>query len=348
MKNHVLLILCFIFALNSGCRPEARRVEQPAVIFTDSAGRQVEVPAVINRVAPSGSTAQMFLLAIAPDLLCAVAGAYTAEQAEFIPAYVRELPAIGQFYGSRDLNPEVVAGIAPDVVIDVGEPKDTVGEDMDGISAVIDVPALHITATLQSSPDAFRILGRLLHREEKGEALAGFCEKALRESGAAMEKAEQKPSLLYCLGPAGTNVLAAGSFHSEVIDWLADNKAVVNNPASRGSGNEVGPEQILLWDPEIIILAPDSVIYESAASDPVWSKLRAVQNRNYFRVPLGPYNWMGSPPSINRYPGMLWLANILYAADYDLYAETAEYYKLFYGYELSRERYAALTQGGLR
>jgi iron complex transport system substrate-binding protein len=59
---------------------------------------------------------------------------------------------------------------------------------------------------------------------------------------------------------------------------------------------------------------------------------------------------MGSPPSINRYLGMLWLGKILYPeyARYDLYNETAEYYRLFYGKELSREQYQALTVTSIR
>jgi iron complex transport system substrate-binding protein len=54
---------------------------------------------------------------------------------------------------------------------------------------------------------------------------------------------------------------------------------------------------------------------------------------------------MGGPPSINRYLGMLWLGKILYPqyAAYDLYAEVAEYYRLFYGRELSREQFDRLT-----
>ena len=38
-------------------------------VVTDSAGRQVEIPAEITRIAPSGSTAQMILMPIAYDLL---------------------------------------------------------------------------------------------------------------------------------------------------------------------------------------------------------------------------------------------------------------------------------------
>jgi iron complex transport system substrate-binding protein len=291
----------------------------------------------------------MFLLAIAPDMLCAVSSDYTPEAAEFVPSYLLSLPAVGQFYGTRDLNPEEIASIAPDLIIDVGDPRDGIAADMDSITDAIAIPAVHIAATLNSTPEAFRTLGRLLGREAQGEALAVFCEKTLAAADLIERQAgDHKKQVLYCLGNSGLNVLVKGTFHAEALDKLADNLAVVDNPSSRGSGNETDLEQILLWDPEIIIFGADS-IYAQAGSDPTWRQLRAIRNRAYYEVPQGPYNWMGGPPSINRYLGMLWMGKILYPeyASYDLYVEVAEYYRLFYGRVLSRERYDQLTARSL-
>ncbi|GHV75231.1 ABC transporter substrate-binding protein [Spirochaetia bacterium] len=313
--------------------------------FTDSSGRTLQIPAKITRVAPSGALAQMFLLAVAPDLICAVSSAYSPTQAEFVPDYLMDLPVVGQFYGTRNLNPEEIARIGPDVVIDVGDPKDSIAADMNAITASIAIPAIHITATLSTTPQAFRTLGTLLDRTEQGEKLAQFCEKALAQAGDVAAKAgNNKKDILYCMGGGGLNVLAAGTFHTEILDWIANNKAVTANPTSRGSGNETNPEQIALWDPEVIIFNPDSM-YDTAGTDPTWRQLRAIRTSAYYEVPQGPYNWMGGPPSINRYLGMLWLGKILYPeyAQYDLYTETAEYYRLFYGKELSRERFDRLT-----
>jgi iron complex transport system substrate-binding protein len=345
----VLFLFFQSVTVNAGARKEAPAAPAEKTFFTDSSGRTLEIPARITRIAPSGSLAQMFLLAIAPDMICAVSSAYTPDQAEFVPPSLMDLPVVGQFYGARNLNPEEIARIGPDLIIDVGEPKDSIAQDMDAISQAIAIPAIHITATLRSTPQAFRTLGKLLGREEQGEKLAKFCEKTLAEAEGIVAKAgTDKKQILYCLGPSGLNVLAAGSFHTEVLDWIAQNKAVVDNPASRGSGNETNLEQILLWDPELIIFGPDSV-YDTAGADPTWGQLRAVRSGAYYEVPQGPYNWMGGPPSINRYLGMLWLGKILYPeyAAYDLYEETAEYYRLFYGYDLSRERFKRLTANSL-
>jgi iron complex transport system substrate-binding protein len=329
--------------------PAAQTARVETALFTDSTGRTLELPAKITRIAPSGSLAQMFLLAIAPDLLCAVSGPYSAAEVEFVPAYLLNLPVVGQFYGAQNLNPEELAAINPDVIIDIGEPKDTIASDMDQISASVAVPAIHITATLRSTPQAFRTLGKLLGREAQAEALAVFCEKTLAAADRIEEKAgTNKKQVLYCLGKSGLNVLPKGSFHSEVLDKLTDNKAVVDSPAARGSGNETNLEQILLWDPEAILFGTDSV-YAAAGSDPAWRQLRAIRSGAYYEVPAGPYNWMGTPPSINRYLGMLWMGAVLYPeyASYDLYTEVAEYYRLFYGYTLSREQYDRLTARSL-
>lgn len=357
MKRCAILFVFVLFlfvSLDTNAAPRREAAPPPGAgtetfLFTDSAQRQVELPVRITRIVPSGSLAQMFLLAVAPDLICAVSSAYGPDEAEFIPPYFADLPVVGQFYGAGPLNSEEIARIGPDVVIDVGEPKDTIGRDMDDISASIGIPTIHITATLQTTPQAFRTLGKLLGREEQGEALARFCEKTLAAAEGIVNRAgNNKKSILYCLGPAGLNVLARGTFHTEILDWMADNRAVVDNPSSRGSGNEANLEQILLWDPQIILFGAGS-IYASAASDPVWRQLGAVKNGAYYEVPLGPYNWMGSPPSINRYLGMLWLGKILYPeyAAYDLYAETAEYYRLFYSHELSRGQFDRLTARSL-
>ncbi|MDR1256801.1 MAG: ABC transporter substrate-binding protein, partial [Spirochaetaceae bacterium] len=307
MKNCkfvLVLLLAVVFNLNAAGKkaaatpPDAGR---ETFLFTDSAGRQVELPVRITRIVPSGSLAQMFLLAAAPDLLCAVSSEYNPDAAEYVSAYLATLPVAGQFYGAANLNLEEIARIGPDVVIDIGEPKDSIARDMDDIQSAIGVPVIHITATLRTTPQAFRALGGLLDRREQGEALARFCEKTLAASEEIIRRVGSgKRSVLYCMGVSGLNVLARGTFHTEVLDWMTDNLAVVDNPSGRGSGNEANMEQILLWDPEAILFGAGSV-YATAARDGAWRQLRAVRAGAYYEVPQGPYNWMGGPPSINRY-----------------------------------------------
>jgi len=117
---------------------------------------------------------------------------------------------------------------------------------------------------------------------------------------------------------------------------------------SKGTGNEVDLEQILLWNPDVIIFAPDSC-YDAIAGDAQWQTVSAVASGNYFETPYGPYGWLSSPPSVQRYLGMLWLGSLLYPeyAEYDLQKKITEYYKLFYGCDLSDAMYDALVSNAL-
>lgn len=326
-------------------------VSEPAqgLSFTDSAGRTVELPAEITKVAPSGAFAQMLILALAPDLMVSLASPYTPEAQEFLGNDFSSLPVIGQFYGTDDLNLEEIAAIGPQLIIDMGETKKSAAEDMDSITTSIGVPAIHIEAKLENMGTAFRTLGKVLGREEKAEELALYCEKVLADTQEIMNKVgDEKVSLLYCLGDSGLNVIAQGSFHAETIDMLGDNLAVVDEPSSKGTGNEVNMEQLLLWNPQVILFGPGSA-YDAVATDPAWQQMDAVKNGTYYEVPFGPYNWMGFPPSVNRYLGLLWGTALLYPEQvtFDLYERTAEYYKLFYHSELTREQFDALTANSL-
>ena len=155
---------------------------------------------------------------------------------------------------------------------------------------------------------------------------------------------DDKVNALYVLGEKGLNVLAKDSFHSELIDLLTNNVAVVDNPSSKGSGNEVTMEQIALWNPDFVLFTADS-IYDNVAEMDTWTEISAIADGNYIEIPEGPHNWMGTPPAVQRYLGMIWLTAELYPeyCNYDVKAEILEYYRLFYGCELTEDQYDTLT-----
>ncbi|NLC72230.1 MAG: ABC transporter substrate-binding protein [Ruminococcaceae bacterium] len=258
------------------------------------------------------------------------------------------LPELGQLYGGKgELNLETLLASGAEVVIDVGEPKKTIKEDLDALQEQTKIPFVHITAKLDNMGEAFRKLGELVGMKEEAEALAVYCEKTLEQTNKIANEVT-KAKLLYITGPEGLNVIAKGSFHAEVIDLLADNLAEVADPSSKGSGNEVDMEQLLKWNPDVILFGPGS-IYKTVGSEETWQKLSAIKNGTYYEVPEGPYNWMGFPPSVQRYLGMLWMAKLLYPeqASYDLYEAVAEYYKLFYHSDLTKEQYEALVENSI-
>ena len=317
-------------------------------VFTDSCGREVTVPADIQKIAVSGPLAQMVVFAIAPDRMVGVANAWDESAKSYFDAKYLELPLLGQLYGGKgELNLETLLAAAPDVVIDVGEPKDSMAEDLDALQEQTGIPFVHIDAYLASMDDTYAMLGDLLAMPNEAQGLADYCRYAYDKVKAIADSVE-KVDLLYVIGEEGLNVIAKGSYHAEAIDMLCNNLAVVDEPSSKGTGNEVDMEQILNWNPDAVIFAPDS-IYSTVADNENWQTIPAIKDGRYYEVPMGPYNWMGFPPSVQRILGMQWMAKVLYpdAADYDMYETTQTYFQLFYHCDLTAEQYAALTAHSL-
>lgn len=316
-------------------------------VFTDDLGREVAVPQEISRIMPSGPLPQVYAYGIAPDMFVGLASAWYDSSKGIIPEEHMNLPYFGQLYGSADLNIEQLALADPQVIIDMGEPKKSIYEDLDGLEAQTSIPAVYIRSTLATAPQAYRRLGELLGRQEQAEEIAAFLEKVYARTVSIMEKVgDNKKQVLYITGDEGHNVLAKGSYQAELIDMLADNLAVVDNPVSKGTGNEVTMEQLMLWDPPFIVFAPDSV-YGIVKDDSTWSLMTAVENGQYIRTPQGPHNWLGSPPAVQQYLGLIWLTAELYPeyCDYDVKADILEFYRLIYHCELTDEQYHTLTAG---
>ena len=343
----LLLALAMLLSL-AACAAQTTAPASNTRTFTDSCGRVVEVPKQISKVAVSGTMAQMLVFALAPDTLAGVAGKWDESAQDYLDAKYYALPVLGHLYGGKgELNLETLLASGAQVVVDVGEAKDGIADDLDRLSAQTGIPFVHIAMTTDTMGDAFRTLGELLGTEAAAEELAVYCERIYaraKEIAASVEKV----SLLYCLGTNGLSVIPKDSYQSELIDLLADNCAVVDSASGKGTGSEVDMEQLLLWDPDVILFAPDS-IYDTVSGDPVWQNLTAIGEGRYYEVPFGPYNFMGFPPSVQRLAGMLWLPKLLYgdAADYDLQSELTEFYDHFYHCPLTDAQYHALMKNSI-
>ena len=177
--------------------------EDATVLFTDSAGREVEVPANITRIAISGPLAQIAVFALAPDKMIGIATEWGTEAEAYLPTDYYNLPLLGQLYGGKgELNLETLLAADAQVVIDVGEPKSTIVEDLDTLQEQTGIPFVHITAYTDSMGEAYRMLGTLLNMEDEAEVLATYCDDVYARTIAIMDEVGEsgKVSLLYLLG----------------------------------------------------------------------------------------------------------------------------------------------------
>jgi iron complex transport system substrate-binding protein len=103
----------------------------------------------------------------------------------------------------------------------------------------------------------------------------------------------------------------------------------------------VSLEQVLVWDPEVILVASDpaeeSNVYEQITTSSQWATVTAVKRGQVYQIPRGPFDWFDRPPCISRILGVRWLGNLLYPDlyQYDMEAEVKDFYKVFYHMELA-------------
>lgn len=357
MKRRMLaaLLAAVIFGLAfSGCgQMDASSVTGGSREFTDSLGRTVTLPEKVTKIAPSGTLAQVYLYPLCADMFVGSCSKFSDEAKKYIPEEFFEKPEIGQLYDlSAELDLEMLLRLSPDVIIDLGESKANMAEELDQLTAQTGIPFVHIDATVATAPSAYRKLGELLGREEQAEALAKWCEDTYSDVESMMARIDgdgARLSLVYCLDYQGSmNVLTRGTFHSDTIDMLSNNIAELENANRSSAGTPVDMEQLMLWNPDVIVFAANS-FYDEAVSSQAWQQLDAVKNARVYETPFGPYGWLSSPPSVQRYLGMLWLGEVLYPeyTDYDLQEKVTEYYKLFYDYTLTDADYHELTKNSI-
>jgi iron complex transport system substrate-binding protein len=330
---------------------ENEAASSETITFIDDLGREVQLPAQIDRMAPSGHTAQQVLLTIAPEKLVGLSKELNDEQLKIFGEKFATYEVFGAVLGaSDDLNREAIAAADPQVIIDTGEAKSNAAEELDALQDQVGIPVVFIEAKLSDYGSAYEKLGTLLGVEERGKKLAEYCTNAYSEVTTVMDSIaeEDRVKMAYLLGDKGTNAIAQGSFQGSVVDLVATNVVVVDDVSSKGSGNEISLEQLAVWDPELIVFQEDSV-YDTVAEDAAWSSLTAIKNGNYYEVPNDPWCWLNNPPTVNQIMGLQWLPRLLYADKFDTSIEdvTRSYYSTMYSYELSDEELTELVKNAL-
>jgi iron complex transport system substrate-binding protein len=204
------------------------------------------------------------------------------EARSFLPARYAELPEIGRLTGrGNTVNLENVVRLVPDLVLDVGSTTATYVSLADQVQEQTHIPAVLIGGRLTGTAATLRTVGGLLGVSERAEALAQYAETILGEVYEAVAKIPmaERPSVYVARGPRGLESTVSGSIGSEVVDLVGGRNVVGKDTAPR-SIVDVSPEQILAWQPEVI-LTVDRRFYAAVRTDPVWREFKAVQGGTF-------------------------------------------------------------------
>ena len=309
----------------------APRIARAATV-RDGAGREIAIPVRVERAFPAGPPAAITLYTLAPDLLLGWPRANRAEEREFLLPGIGDRPEVGRITGrGNSANLEAVLGLKPDLIVDAGSTGRTYVELAMRVQEQTGIPYALLDGRFEQIPASYRILGQLAGRGERAETLARWCETAMAtiKGRIATIPGEKRPSVYYARGPRGLETGLGGSINVETLSFLGARNVAPETPGS-GLAN-VSLEQILSWDPEVIVTI-DPAFADGVASDPAWANVRAVRDRRVHLSPKLPFGWVDFPPSVNRMIGLWWLAKLLYPAQFpeDIRPLAREFHTLFY------------------
>lgn len=301
--------------------------------FHDDGGRDVALPAQVEKVWPAGPPAEVLLYILAPDKLLGWTHPFSDDAKSFMRPREASLPVIGRLTGrGNTASLESVIKAAPDLVLDVGTVGPTYVSLADRVQDETHIPYVLIGGSLADTPTLLRKAGGVLGVPERAEILARYAENALTamQQRIASVPAEQRPKAYLARGPRGLETDVKGSINAEVLDVLGAQNVVAPG-TSAGNLADVSMEQVLAWQPDVIVTIDRNFI-QTVWNDPQWQGVKAVHDKRVYLEPLAPFGWIDEPPGPNRIIGLRWLAKLLYPRLFpeDMRAETKRFYELFY------------------
>lgn len=311
--------------------------------ITDVAGRELTLPARVQRVADAWHANNSMVLAVGgADKLVA-----TTIQAQRQPWLRRLYPRIAQipaaFNAAGDVNIETLIGARPDVVLMAysGALPRWVGP----VSALGLPVVLMPNSSLADLQTTARMTGEVLGEREAARAAEltqEFAGNIRRVTSVTTRlSAGERPRVLHT---ASAGVLTIDGRNTLIDDWI-EVAGGINAADVSGNQRPVTLEQVALWNPDVLIVgtAPNQASRRAILADPRWSGINAVKNGRVYVNPSGAYLWdrHGAEAALQ----VLWASKTLHPAlftDLDIKSETEGFYARYFHYRLTDDEYRSI------
>ena len=374
MKKHrqlLALFICLVMSVSlltgysetkAATEEPTQRAEQDATQetaetreITDMAGRKVTVPTAenIESVFSAGPVAAIFLYMVAPDKLLGWNYELNDVEKSIILDKYQDLPNFGM---GDAVNYEAVIAANPTIAINSGKINDAMVSDCDALSESLGIPVVAVDNELNNSAEAFRFMGELLGVEDHAEELAQYAEQVFTDINALSDIPEEKKvSVYFGNGEDSLETAPRGSQHAQIFDVI-NAVNVADLELGDGSRVQISAEQLLAWDPDVIVVNGEpkadksgSSAAEDILSNPDYASLKAVQDQKVYGTPNAPFSWVDRPAGPNRLIGMRWFSALIYP-EYikcDINEEIHKFFDLFYHVDLSDEQLENVLKGTL-
>lgn len=296
------------------------------VTVTDQLGREVTIEEEPQTLV-SGyyiSTSMLIGLGLEDRLTGIEAKADTRPIYSLAAPELLELPNVGT---AKEFDLEGCAALAPDLVIVPARLKDSIPALEELGMTVIAVKPEDDTMMLE----ALELIGEATGTQARADELVGCYNQKLGELSEALGDCET-PSVYLGGNSSFLSTAGSGMYQNTMIERAGGANAAAE--IEEANWTEVSYEQILAWNPDVILLAADaSYTVDDVLADENLSGVTAVADGAVYQIPGSIEAWDSPVPAC--FLGSLWAASVLHgdlwSAD-DYQAAAVEFYETFYDF----------------
>ena len=324
------------------------------VTIVDHGGNEVQVPKNIERIVvtdifPLPSVISVFLDSAEKIVGMSPVSMSAAKTGLLGELYPEILNAETGFIDGTDVNIEELMKLEPDVVFYNAGSKEQ-GETLRsaGLAAV----GFSVNKWEYNSIETYNqwtaLLSELFPEEgDRAEKVSEYSQKIyddIQERVSGLSD-EERRDILFLFNYSDTTMITSGKrFFGQFWCEAVGGRNVAEEVAAENSNAVINMEQVYQWDPDVIFITnftptqPED-LFENAVGQDDWSPVKAVQNKEVYKLPLGTYR--SYTPSTDTPVTLLWMAQKVYPElfeDIDIIQEVKNYYKEAYGVELTDEQ----------
>ena len=304
---------------------------------TDMMGHTVTVPRRVVRIATLSATATQLVFAVGAQDQLVVASFGSAVKGKAMGAIYPRLTQVPEAGNQNAANIETLLAARPDIVLTEEGPA------LDQMKAV-GLPAYAFSAEQPGQlTDAIRKMGVLTGHTAEAAASLDLLATKMKVVADAVGAVEMARRLRVYVAGTGIFKTFAGDFFQTFMVRNAGGVSV--SEQLTGGKVDVSPEQVLVWNPDVIILTSytrDTV--SDVLANPKLQNVVAVRDHRVYVMPRYVVSW--DMPVPESFLGTMWLAHKLYPDQvrFDMSAEIAEFYRQFYGFTVPAADLAGLSQ----
>lgn len=302
--------------------------------ITDMDGREVTLPTEINKTVLLGPVPVLstFVLAVGEgDTIVNGLPDSFANQNRwlYLPKFAPNLSEGPIMQGEgQDSNVEEILKADPDVVL-------VASKEEAELLADHGLPVVFLAwEKPEDVKETINLIGEIYNKEERATEYTTYFDESLEEVKEIVDSIpeEERVSVL--------NInLESLSLSHEISDWWITQAGGINVVSDELAidHKKLSIEQVLAYDPDVLIVGVPEDIDEAKSSDQL-QNLKAIKEDKLYSPPLGAHKWANRT---SEQPLMvMWAAKHFYPEefkDFDLIGEMKYFYDTFFDYELTDE-----------